>query len=249
MDSFGQRALVDGMSTLQRAQEAVAHNLANATSPGFKRRATFVQAQSFQELLGAAQRSDPSLSASLDWQQGDLEPTGERTHLAVEGDGFLVVETPNGQRALTRGGQVTFGADGTLRLLNGAQLIGTNGQPVRVDTSYQLEIGSNGQIRQPGRNGQADIGSLSIVQHQNRGSLRSIGAGPLRTSERRTRLRPAHGRSGRRSPSGLPRAEQTSTSCRRWFGMISVQRGFEASSRALTTMGQFHESFASSFDR
>ncbi|MEO0481380.1 MAG: flagellar hook basal-body protein [Planctomycetota bacterium] len=248
MDAFGQRALVDGMSTLQRAQEAVAHNLANATSPGFKRRATFVQAQSFQELLGAAQRSDPSLSASLDWQQGDLEPTGERTHLAVEGDGFLVVETPNGQRALSRGGQVTFGADGTLRLLNGAQLIGTNGQPVRVDTSYQLEIGSNGQISQPGRNGQSDVGSLSIVQHQDRGSLRSIGAGlyELPNGELDSDLRTA-GPSVALRQGYLERSNVDVMS--EMVRMISVQRGFEASSRALTTMGQFHESFASSFDR
>jgi len=248
MDTFGQQSLVDGMSALRRAQEALAHNLANATSPGFKRRATFVEGETFQDILGSVQQSDPSLSSAVDWRQGDLEPTGERTHLAIEGSGFLLVETREGDRALSRGGQVSFGSDGTLQLSNGAKLLGRDGRPVIVDASYQIDISPDGRIQQPQNGTRVDLGALAVVEHGQRSELKPLGAGlydipgadfdaPVQIAGPDVTVRQGY----------LERSNVEVMS--EMVRMISVQRGFEASSRALTTLGQFHESFATSFDR
>ncbi len=78
----------------EQRQAAVAHNLANASSPGFKGERVFAQL-----LEGGGVQA----AGSTDLRPGAMNGTGRPLDLALDGEGFMVVGTPAGER-LVRGG-------------------------------------------------------------------------------------------------------------------------------------------------
>lgn len=243
MTGYGERALVHGLDSLRRAQEAIAHNMANATSPSFKRRAAYVQGQSFQDAFGEATRTDPGLSFNLDWTQGDLEPTGERTHLALDGDAFLVTRTDDGQTQLSRGGSIRIAPDGTLRVPGGAQLLDESSNAIRVDGNQTFEFDETGRMTLQGPDGLPINGPrVQFGAVPNGVRPQPIGSGAYTLPDG---VRPDFTFGTVRLRQGyLERSNVDVMS--EMVRMITVQRGFEASSRAMTTMGRFHESYANS---
>jgi len=101
------------LSYYTRMQEVVANNLANANTDAFK-----VDRITARLLLG---EDSPIPVQETDFQQGTLRETGRTLDLALDGDGFFVVQSENGER-LTRGG--------SFRLDTGGQLIDSQGAPV-----------------------------------------------------------------------------------------------------------------------
>ena len=80
MTSLGEQSLVGGLRHLQKMQEAISHNLANAASPGFKRRTVTAEAigtRFVDALDAAAPASRPELryAESIDWSAGTFAPT------------------------------------------------------------------------------------------------------------------------------------------------------------------------------
>ncbi|HPF62191.1 MAG: flagellar hook-basal body complex protein [Gemmatimonadetes bacterium] len=104
-----------------RQQEVVANNLANASSEGFK--ADRMTAQSFDQVW-------PEALMSLDLRQGTVRDTARPWDLALESEGFLVVNTPDGER-LTRGGGFEVDQAGFLVDRDGNQLLGREG-PIHI---------------------------------------------------------------------------------------------------------------------
>lgn len=118
-----------------RELEVVSHNLANASTPGFKR-----------ELLNAwrltgLRPGDPELRPayldvlSRDFSQGALHTTENETDLALEGQGFFKVETPQGVR-YTRNGCFLINSDRQLVTQEGYPVLGKNG-PITLDAIDQ----------------------------------------------------------------------------------------------------------------
>ncbi|MFN4102696.1 MAG: flagellar hook-basal body complex protein, partial [Pararhodobacter sp.] len=116
-------------SGLMREMRVVAHNIANANTPSFRR-----EGVSFAEHLAALDRHGDTLSMAhargrlLDLRQGALTQTNNRFDLAIEGEGFFLVETPDGQR-LTRAGAFTPSAEGELMNSDGHRLLDEGGGP------------------------------------------------------------------------------------------------------------------------
>jgi flagellar basal-body rod protein FlgF len=135
----------------ERRQEVASNNLANASTDGFKGERVFAT------LLGGA--TTAALS-STDMTQGTFRETRNPLDLAMRGDGFLVVDTPNGER-FTRGG--------SLRLDSQHRLVDPSGHPV---------LGEKGPIVVP--NGTVDIHADGTVRAGNAvvGRLRVERAGP-----------------------------------------------------------------------
>lgn len=108
-----------GLQSQQRALDVVANNIANLNTPGFKRSDV-----RFVELVGGAgvvsagtgDRLDGVLAQSSApvFAQGDLRTTGKDMDIALDGDGFLELQGPDGQTLLWRGGTLSVGADGFL---------------------------------------------------------------------------------------------------------------------------------------
>lgn len=111
----------------ERRQQAIANNLANVDTTGFKKERVF--GRIVDDAVAAA-------DALTDRSQGDITVTGNALDVAVEGQAFLVVQTPDGER-LSRGG--------ALRLDDQRRLVTSQGH---------LVLGERGPITLP----QGDIG-------------------------------------------------------------------------------------------
>lgn len=98
---------LSGLRAAVGRQDVTANNLANITTPGFKK------ARAFQVNVSAGGTRVASIAT--DFRQGPLEVADGGFHLAVRGEGFFAVDTPQGVR-YTRAG--IFDADGAGNLVN-----------------------------------------------------------------------------------------------------------------------------------
>ncbi len=123
------------LSFYTRLQQVVANNLANANTEAFK--ADRMTAW----LLEGSEAPVPV--QEIDFQQGTMRLTGRPLDLALEGTGFFVVQTANGER-LTRGGSFTLDRVGQLIDSEGAPVLGKEG-PI-VFSGGHIEILKDGAI-------------------------------------------------------------------------------------------------------
>jgi flagellar basal-body rod protein FlgF len=109
----------------------VANNIANAATTGYRQEgmvfSEYVKRTGDGASLSMAQGNVRSLST----QQGPLSQTGGRLDMAIEGDGFFLIETPAGER-LTRAGNFTLSAVGDLVTPDGFRVLDAGGAPVFV---------------------------------------------------------------------------------------------------------------------
>jgi flagellar basal-body rod protein FlgF len=129
-DGVGARAL----RYWETKQAAAANNLANASTPGFKAERVFAR------LLDDAQMVAGS---ATDFSSGALNPTGRPLDVAIVGDGFLVVDTPQGSRWM-RGGSLSLNAEGMLTDSAGRSVMGQRG-PIVIPEG-EVQVGEDGAI-------------------------------------------------------------------------------------------------------
>lgn len=170
-----ENALLIGLSrqmVLQREMEVVANNIANIDTNGFK--ADF---SLFEEYLMPGARdgnfrvADSPVSfvrdrgTLLDLNQGPLQRTGNPTDLAINGDGFLVINTPQGER-YTRNGALQINPQGELVTSEGYQVMGDGG-PIAFqnqDTGITINPEGTVSVKDPSNSTVAIIrGQLRVV--------------------------------------------------------------------------------------
>lgn len=137
-------------SGLMREMQSVANNIANASTTGFRREAVV-----FSEHV-ADLGEMPSLSMAragghhVDTSQGGFEKTGGPLDLAIEGDGFFMVETPDGER-LTRAGHFVSNGQGDLVTPDGFRVLDAGGAPVFVPPgAASISIAADGTMSADG---------------------------------------------------------------------------------------------------
>lgn len=137
---------------LMQEMQVVANNLANSSTTGYKSdRAIFAE-----YLVGTGPGQDSLSMGSLaghafQLEQGDLSFTGGQFDLAVQGDGFFVVQTGQGPR-LTRAGHFQTSADGTLVDAMGNAVLGAGGNPITIPPeATQVSIANDGSISASGQ--------------------------------------------------------------------------------------------------
>lgn len=161
-----QNALFVGTSSqiaLQRELDVIANNMANVSTTGFKARNV-----RFQEYLmpvasaDSFQAPDRRVSyvvdkgTTLDLAQGSIEQTGNPLHVAVRGEAFLTVQTPQGPR-YTRNGAFETDAQGNLVTSDGYQVQGEagaitigpqeTGAAIGPDGTVSTNLGGRGRVR------------------------------------------------------------------------------------------------------
>ncbi|MCU0826860.1 MAG: flagellar hook-basal body complex protein [Tabrizicola sp.] len=148
MDAAGY-ATLNRQSGLMREMGVVANNIANASTTGFRREGVV-----FSEFI-AAMDQDPSLSMAhasgrhVDLSQATLAQTGGSFDFAIQGEGFFLVETPQGER-LTRAGSFTPNAEGELVTPDGYRLLDAGGAPVFVPPDAKVAMASDGTLSSNG---------------------------------------------------------------------------------------------------
>lgn len=127
--------------------DALAHNLANANTPGFK--AQYLQQVSLAARGDSATPSDVQVNHSKsyeDTRKGNMRFTGNDTDLALERNGFFTVSLPDGTNAYTRNGRFTRLASGTLADSGGNPVMGERG-PITFDPDAEtLVIDAEGVV-------------------------------------------------------------------------------------------------------
>lgn len=144
MDKMIYTAMTGAKHILEQ-QATTAHNLANATSTGFK-----AQVDSFRAVpvigQGLPTRAfvvDSTVGA--DFNSGAIQHTGRDLDVAVQGNGWLVVQRPDGSEGYTRNGSLKTNENGVLQTSNGLTVMGDGG-PISIPPDVTVSIGKDGTI-------------------------------------------------------------------------------------------------------
>ena len=137
-----------GLKAHMAAQAAIANNMANASTTGFRAdRVVFDRI----ELKGGGARFDARAPAAqevtdADRSVGAMIQTGRNLDVALtDADTWLTVQAPDGTEAYTRRGDLTVTASGTLQTGDGYLVMGSGG-PITIPPYTSLSIGSDGAI-------------------------------------------------------------------------------------------------------
>jgi flagellar basal-body rod protein FlgF len=138
-----------GLKAQVDALDLLANNLANLNTPGFKEEMAF-----FTVLNAAGEIPQAELNSTVNRSvmtrgtvnptEGSLNPTNRDLDIAIEGQGFLVVQTPHGIR-YTRNGSLKLDGHGVLTTMEGAPVLGTEGRPITLGPG-KISIGEDGTV-------------------------------------------------------------------------------------------------------
>jgi flagellar basal-body rod protein FlgF len=144
MDRMLYVAMTGARETL-RAQTANNHNLANASTVGFK---ADLQAFQSRQVVGDGYASRVYATASstgYDATVGALMSTGRDLDVAVQGDGYMAVQGFDGREAYTRAGDLRVDSAGQLRTGTGLAVMGDAG-PIAVPPHASIVVGGDGTV-------------------------------------------------------------------------------------------------------
>jgi flagellar basal-body rod protein FlgF len=183
-----QNALLVGLSrqvALQREMDVVANNIANLNTTGFKSDGAV-----FEQFISPTARADNFLAADrpvsfvqdratwINLSQGPLERTGNSLDVAIDGRGFLVVQTPAGER-YTRNGAMQINNNGELVTSEGYQVLGESGPITFQPKDRNITISQDGTVSVGEGNvaaTESQRGQLRLVQFDQPGLLQKDGS-------------------------------------------------------------------------
>lgn len=160
---------------LQRRMDVSANNLANINTTGFK--ADNIVLEEADD-TGASADADPTdirfvrdIGLTRDMTQGPIAMTGNPLDVALEGDGFIMVQGPSGP-LYTRDGAFTLTGDGRLVTSDGRAVLSSGGAPIVFDPQGESPtIGRDGVIRVAG----VEAGRIGVVKFTAPGALSKVG--------------------------------------------------------------------------
>ncbi len=185
----GAHTAMSAMRAQLARQEVLARNLENLSTAGYKQERGALDG--FSSTLGRVERgmartrleqaaatttigSLPMATAidrvSVDFRSGRMEETGRQSDVALEGDGFLEVRTPEGYFYF-RGGPLQLDADGRLVTSEGYPVLGDDGEEILLP-SGSFSIAADGTITSDGQ----PVAALSVVEFDAGTQLAKVGA-------------------------------------------------------------------------
>lgn len=166
---------VETMLAQQQRLNQVSNNLANVDTAGYKQ-----DSVTFGEMLYNASRNRQRVGKALNiltsHQQGVVQMTGNALDMAVSGNGFFKIQTPEGIR-YTRAGNFQLNSEGQLSMPNGG-LVAGDGGPVALENS-DVVIDRLGQVIV---NSQI-VNQLSVVTFDDLTALEKVGENLFRLQE------------------------------------------------------------------
>ncbi|TDU32460.1 flagellar basal-body rod protein FlgF [Panacagrimonas perspica] len=134
-----------GAAQTLKAQAVNSHNLANASTVGFKAELAAQQAVAVDGPLMPTRVNTQLQGQGFDGSLGSIMQTGNPLDVALAPDRWLAVQAPDGSEAYTRAGDLQVGADGLLRNGGGHMVMGDGG-PLSVPPNSQIAIGNDGTV-------------------------------------------------------------------------------------------------------
>lgn len=128
-----------------RAQTARANNLANSSTTGFKADFNQYRSMSVYGEVYPSRAYAMSERPATDLTQGYIQTTNNDLDVAIQGDGWFAVQTPDGQEAYTRNGEFRRDLEGMLVTSDGLPVLGDGG-PIQLPEFETIVIGADGSI-------------------------------------------------------------------------------------------------------
>jgi flagellar basal-body rod protein FlgF len=144
MDRLVYTAMTGAKHILEK-QANTSHNLANATTTGFR-----AQLDSFRAVpvLGADLPTRAFVvdsTVGTDFTPGAIQQTGRDLDVAVQGKGWIAVQLEDGSEAYTRNGSFKLSENGVLQTQSGASVMGDGG-PIAIPPDVSISVGKDGTI-------------------------------------------------------------------------------------------------------
>jgi flagellar basal-body rod protein FlgG len=184
-----------GMEAQQLNMDVIANNLANVNTTGFKKSKIEFQDLLYQTTSAAGSQQGAgnvlptgiqvghgsrAAATSRIFTTGELTQTGERTDIAINGDGFFEVQMLDGSRAYTRAGAFKVGSDGTVKTSEGLTVL-SGFQAIPTGTE-KVTISGTGYVTLDGANGSTNF-QLQLTRFVNPAGLESVGRNLYRETD------------------------------------------------------------------
>jgi len=239
---YAENTLVRGLSFLAEKQAAIANNLANVDTTSFKRRSAIAQdtGERFHSLLDRELAAVDYVERS-DMQRGTLKETGNRFDVAIDGAQWLRVQNSEGREFYTRNGQLQIANDGHLSTRDGLRVLNKDGLPILLGAGdaapSDLSFSPNGTISNPATGQQ--WGPLAMVELPDPHALVPIGKSLYVDPKNQQGAQAADGlQQGFLEGSNVDSLQEL-------VAMITVERSFSATQRALTGVNKLQENMIS----
>ena len=145
MDRFIYTALT-AMNSAMNRQRATANNLANASTPGFRREVFSVTAATLRDEASPEARSlAKGLVRGADMSSGKVNPTDRPLDIAVSGSALIAYQAPDGGEVYSRRGDLSVASSGVLENGEGLPVMGERG-PISVPAGFAIEIAADGSV-------------------------------------------------------------------------------------------------------
>jgi flagellar basal-body rod protein FlgF len=139
---------LSGQKFIDQRVQQISNEIANVSTVGFKR--AFAAATETYRYDGDGFKSRyvsvVTPSTRLDMSAGPMMSTGRALDVALTGNQLFAVLTQTGEVAYTRRGDLSIGADGTLRLGSGEQIASDANTPIVVPDLAEVKIGPDGTV-------------------------------------------------------------------------------------------------------
>jgi flagellar basal-body rod protein FlgG len=171
-----------GMNSQQKMIEVISNNIANVSTPGFKKTSATFADVVYQPTMGTSEGSAEIQGKGVaisqlqvDFRHGDLKQSGNPLDIAINGNGFIPVISASGEEAYSRGGRLKVDSQGYLATQQGYRL--ANDIQIPPETS-DLTITANGTVlaRVQGDSELIELGKLELVTFSNSSGLRQAEA-------------------------------------------------------------------------
>ena len=144
MDRFLYISMSGAKETL-RAQTVNNHNLANASTTGFRADLSAFQSRAVAGSGFASRAYATNATTGWDPTQGALVSTGRDLDVAIQGPGWIAVQGPDGREAYTRAGDLRVDPSGLLMTGTGHTVLGDGG-PLSVPPSSSVMVAADGTV-------------------------------------------------------------------------------------------------------
>lgn len=244
------RTASTGLSAQQRYVEIISNNLANINTSGFKK----VRPE-FQDLLyetlrpagnvartGVEPLNEVQIGSGTElvattrsYTQGDVQSTNNPLDMAINGEGFFVVQKPDNTFAYTRDGSFQLNRQGEIVTSQGYRLYPNLSVP---DDAIQVNITRDGVVNvlSEGATDESSIGQIELARFVNPGGLRAVGDNMLVATP--ASGQPIFEQAGSNNTGELLQAHLESSNVdivEEMVNMITAQRAYELNSKAVTT--------------
>ena len=237
-----------GVQAQDAKLQAIANNLANVNTVGFKRdRVVFEDLHYQVDAQPGAQSADNTVSNGVQlgngtrlvgtqkvFTNGSIQTTSQQLDVAISGNGFLQVRRPNGDAAFTRAGQLQVDANGTLVNAQGLPLVPQITVP---NNATAITIAENGtvSVTVPGQSAPTEIGALTLTGFVNPAGLLALGENLF--SETAASGAPTEGRPGDGALGKLKQGALEGSNVQvveEMVDMIAAQRTYEMNTKVLS---------------